>query len=310
MPFTLTDLHIFTELLEDRTLVEVGHSLHLGQPAISKALRAAELTAGFPLIEHVGRRVRLTAAGRQVAEQSRKALEAVEGLDQLADDIRKGRRGLLRLLAANTPGTYILPPLIERFLDRYPYVQVELNVTSASTDWARELQSRYDLGVGPRPIGADEWLLEPLYDDRLRFVVSPLSSLAAQDQVDWSDLTGQALIGPLNRPYWMAFVDHLASRGVRPSRLIPVHGLEAIKQLVEAGAGVGLLYEAAVIRELQEGRLAALDLADPELTHVFYLIQPRGAAGSPILDRFRMFLNEEVRSVLPPRTMVSAAPTV
>ncbi|HZU05675.1 MAG TPA: LysR family transcriptional regulator [Chloroflexota bacterium] len=290
MSFTFVELQILIGLSQGKTLAEIGAELYLGQPAISKILHALELKAGLPLLERHGRKLGLTPAGAEVARAAQAAVAQLQGLERLVETMRAGQSGPLRLAATNTPGNYVLPPIIGEFLQQFPGTQLVLRVVSVEHLWNFLLNEWYDFAIGPLAAHPEGLQLQPLYEDTIVFFVAPRSRLARQPSVSWEAIQQETLIGPFSLPYWAQLFEQLGRRGITLSRCIDLRALEGVKRLVEAGAGIGVLFGAALRREFEEGRLRPLALADPALTQTFCLIQRQDAQLAPIARRFRDFL--------------------
>src|SRR3546814_2953655 len=84
-------LAAFTEIADSGSFTQAALALHLSQPAISKRITTLEQQIGQSLFGRIGRRVRLTDAGRALLPYARKALQDIEdgrrALSQLHDQI-------------------------------------------------------------------------------------------------------------------------------------------------------------------------------------------------------------------------------
>src|SRR6266446_1452284 len=98
--FTLEQLRSFVAVAESEHISRAADSLHLTQAAVTQQVRNFEQAVGVQLLERVGRRVRLTDAGRSLAEACRAALRAVEVIDDSALAMKQLRAGSLHLGAS------------------------------------------------------------------------------------------------------------------------------------------------------------------------------------------------------------------
>ncbi|MEJ7669803.1 MAG: LysR substrate-binding domain-containing protein [Casimicrobiaceae bacterium] len=96
---------------------------------VSVHLRKLTDTIGVTLLEHVGKKVRLTAAGEEVYAACQRLFQTLSELDEAIADIRGLKAGKLRI-ATTTAGEYLLPPLLAEFLKRHPAIEVSLHVTT------------------------------------------------------------------------------------------------------------------------------------------------------------------------------------
>jgi LysR family hydrogen peroxide-inducible transcriptional activator len=278
------------------TVAVIGAALDLGQPSVSRTLHAAEQKAGLALVTRQGRRLALTPAGAEVARAAQAIVAQVRELDTLLAAMRAGTGGPVRLLATLTPASYVLPAVIGEFLQAFPSAQIELQVVTVDEVWSSFLGKPYDLGVVPRAAHPDGVHLEWLYDDPIVFFVGPDSPLAAREQVSLDDFRGETIIGPSTETYWAQIFQELARRGFSIPRQIDLRAAEGVKRLVEVGGGVGVLFGSALKRELAEGRLHALRIADPALSQGFCLAQRESVPLTPVARALRAFLVSHLRA--------------
>jgi|SRR5579862_6757696 len=304
MSLSPTELHIMAGLLQGQTLAEIGDQLYLTQSAVSRALHLAEQKAGVQLLERHGRRLRLTPAGIHLAEQAQAAVTQLSKIDRLIGQMQSGKGGLLRLIGSTAPGNYVIPLAIGEFLRAAPSVEVELRVLPPSDMWQTFLEEGYELaigpiGVGPQPVDRGDLVVEGLYEDEIAFIVNPSSPLAHKEELHWDDIRGETLIGPFGEPYWPQLWEQLTHQGFSAARRVSLLGLEGVKLVVEAGGGIGVLFGAAVRRELAEGRLISLKISDLSLPLSYYMVTRRLRQPRPIVDQFRACLIRSVRDFFP-----------
>ncbi len=271
-------------LLEGFTLSQIGEQLHFNQSTISKVLRTAEHNAAMPLVEHRGRRVQLTGAGVDVAESARLILAQMQGLDQLVQDLQSGQTGRLRIAATMTPAGYVVPGAVAAFRERYPQVEVSLQVVSGSS-WKVLLNEGLDLGIGTRGTAPDGWKATLLYRDPVTFFGPPGSSRLG------------TVIAPWSRPFWRRIDAELLEQGVELGSRMDVQSVSGVKELVEAGCGNGALLRSAVWRELREGRFAEVAVASACVAPPFYLITPDVPHPLDAVEAFGACLRERVEEM-------------
>src|SRR5438132_601294 len=81
---TLDQLHSFTAVAEREHITEAAMALRLSQGSVSAAIHRLEETLGVPLLNRVGRHVRLTDVGRAVRQLAIRTLDAAAEIEQLA----------------------------------------------------------------------------------------------------------------------------------------------------------------------------------------------------------------------------------
>ncbi len=293
-----TELSVLVRLNDGMTQSEAGADLGLEQPSISKILRSAELRVGLPLLQQEGRRSRLTSVGRELALAGAVALRRLSGLDEFVHSLRAGHAGVVRLIASTTPGSYTLPPLLAAFLRANPLAKVEVDVISMTRLWAAFAAGGYDLAIVPLVPFAVDLVAEALYDDPIVFFAAPGAPITQRRHVGLDDLAGETMVGVFSELFWGQIHHDLARRGYAWRRQIDLRSSEAIKRLVEAGMGTGILFESSVATELADGRLVRIPIVDPALVQTFCIVRRAESTESPLARDVRAHLHHALRGVL------------
>jgi len=290
--FTAADLRILARLNDGLTQAEVGAELRLEQASISRLLHAAERRSGLQLLQPDGRRVRLTSVGRELAEVGERALRQLRGLDRFAASLRAGRAGSVRIIASSTPGSYLLPGIVARFLQRNPDVDVELAVETMSELWEQFMSGGFDFAVTPRIAYDADVVVTELCDDPIVLFVAAGTALAGRLSLGCADFADHMLVGKFSDSYWGQITRELGRRGYRFARRIDLRSSEAVKQTVQAGLGIGLLFGSAVREELAEGTLVRLPVADPLLQQRHCIVRRTDTDATPLAQELAAFLRD------------------
>src|SRR5579864_9508153 len=301
MALSLTMLQILVSMADDKTLTQIGAELYLSQSAISKAIRQTESALGLALVEQSGRRLALTPAARLLAEAGRNVLAQLATVDEHVETLRGVQSQRLQVVSSRAPASYILPTLIEQFLELFPDVQIDLDVVGLGKQWGDVLHVPYDIVVGPALDTVVTLDVEPLYREQLIFVVRRDSPFASKLSVTWRELSDVRLVGEFHSPSWKRIQSHLEHEGFEPRRRVEVHGSEVSKQLVEAGAGGAIIREALIWRELLSGYLVRVPVQpNPVFRETVFLGLRRGIQRTGLLADFRSFVVENIERVYPP----------
>jgi DNA-binding transcriptional LysR family regulator len=290
---SLLELQILVALDDDKTLSQIARELYLKHPTISRALHSAERKTGVPLAEHVGRRLRLTSGGVELATHARNMLARYDDLDRMMEDLRDGQAGTVHVLATRTASSYLLPRSIHRFVTAFIHANISLQVATPGEVWQRFREERHDVAVAPRTHdtpGDADWL----FDDQDKLYVNPSSALL--NTAPGAPVHLPTLIAPIAQEPERHVDEHLRRRDVSFGRRLDIRSLEAAKQLVEAGVGAGLFGESTVTRELAEGRLAELSGLHLELSTAWYVAVRLGRRRSPLVDSLVVLLSEDAAS--------------
>ena len=296
MLFDPVDLELLARLDAGHTQAEIGAAMRIDQSAVSKLLRAAEARSGLQLLERDGRRVTLSSTGRELAGKGSVALRQLRTLDEYASALRAGRAGSVRVLASSTPGSYLLPAPIARFMRAFPNSRVDLDVTAMTRLWRDLGAGAHDFAVAPRMVYAGEVEAEPFCDDPIVLFAAPEAALVRAGASDPSLLAGETLVGKFAESYWNQVYRDLGRRGFRFADTIDLRSSEAVKRTVEAGIGVGMLFLSSVQREFDDGTLVRLRIDDPSFAQSYCILQRPGAIATPLARRLIDYLREAFAS--------------
>ena len=92
----LHQLRIFRTVAEHKSYSRAAAELYLSQPGVSQQVRALERSVGLPLIEKVGRRIRLTEAGTELLGYSERIFALLDETRLVMEELSGARRGTVR----------------------------------------------------------------------------------------------------------------------------------------------------------------------------------------------------------------------
>jgi LysR family transcriptional regulator, low CO2-responsive transcriptional regulator len=313
MPISLHQLSVFRAVARHQSFTRAAEELFISQPAVSAHVRELERHYGVELFEAVGRRVRLTEAGRLLEDCADRILGLVEESQRTLDELKGLRRGHLSVGASTIPAAYLLPRELGRFKERYPDVAVALRMGDTHQVLGMVRRGEVEIAVvgdlhearmrGARAHaeGAEasgkpdiEWIQRQHYQsDELVLVVWPRHRWAQEGLPNLSELAHEPFIlrerGSSTREHAEAMLREL---GIWPHSIMEWQSTEAIKQAVEAGLGVSILSDYAVALELESGRLCRVRHPALARRRQFFIVSHQDRRLSPAARTFRDLLME------------------
>src|SRR3954452_17170947 len=146
-------LRLLVEVKRHGSISAAADVCRIGQPSATKHLQTLEAAVGDKLVERHGRASALTEAGEVVALHAQRVLDTLDGMQEELRALRGAERGTLTLGASTTPGSYVLPLLLECVAERPPRVAVD--VVTGSSRWVAERVARGEVSLGLA--GEVEW---------------------------------------------------------------------------------------------------------------------------------------------------------
>jgi molybdate transport repressor ModE-like protein len=268
-------LRLVVELRRHGSISAAAEACRMGQPSATKHLKTLEAALGEKLVQRNGRASGLTEAGEIVALHAQRVLDTLDGMHEELRALRDAERGRLMLAASGTPGSYVLPMLLECFAERHPGVAVD--VVIGSSRWVADRVANRDVSLGLA--GEVDWpdgiVTEPWLHDEVIGIAAP-GSLPATVSLD--DLATKTLLLREHGSSVRAIAERrLARLGYHAAKRWELESSEAIKRSVRAGLGIGFVSRLDVTEELERGELAtfAIDGAEP-IRRTIYLLRADG----------------------------------
>ncbi|WP_440899297.1 LysR substrate-binding domain-containing protein [Actinosynnema sp.] len=149
-------LAVLRFLATDEHLTRAAEHAGVPQPTVSRWLAALGEALGAPVVVRDGRRVRLTRAGRLLAESAERAVAALEAGWRAAAEEVDPERGQVALGFLHLLGRSLVPGLVRGFRDGHPAVRFRLVQDSRQVLLERLADGGVDLAlIAPPPSGAE-----------------------------------------------------------------------------------------------------------------------------------------------------------
>ncbi|MDM7854665.1 LysR family transcriptional regulator [Cellulomonas alba] len=197
------------ELLRDLALhggvVAVAQATHRTPSAVSQQLKVAQRQLGATLVEPDGRGLRLTEAGRVLAECGEDVDVALARVQARWDEFRGATGGTVRVAALPSAATFLLPAVLADLAAAG--IDVTIDDVDVAEDEYAALVSTHHLVIahslaGPTPAGAEGLRTRLLAREPLDIAMAASHRLAADDHVTPSQLADESWIGvPRGYPF-------------------------------------------------------------------------------------------------------------
>jgi DNA-binding transcriptional LysR family regulator len=301
---TTDQLRLFLVIARHRSLSRAAAELNLGPSTVSERLQALEAEVGAPLFERQGRGVTLSAAGQAFKPYAERALEVLQQAQESVRAASHGQRGQVTIAATVTAGAHLLAPALVAFRQAHP--QVEVRVRSAHS-WDAPgllLDGLVELALISGPSLNPNIETVAAFTGRLVIVAGRAhvrDRLAHHVSLD--ELAREAWVVSFWGPASQRFLEQIqAARSDQDGGWTELSPVELVKGMLIAGAGLSLLPEVAVRRELESGELVklALDKSVPRLPpweiSLIRRRQPRPhPAAEALADTLRLYLPKLTR---------------
>jgi DNA-binding transcriptional LysR family regulator len=267
-----------------------AEALGYTQSAISQQISGLERAVGQRLVERPGgrRRIWLTEAGEALLRHADAIVSHVHAAAADVEALSAGRAGRLRVGTYQSVSAKILPPLIQRFRERFPDISLELQEARDDAELYGLLERaelELSFGLLPAPEGPFEAL--ELMRDPYVLVVAADSPLADRAQPPTlAEIAELPLVGfaECRQERWLETT--LQARAAKPNWVFRSDDNTTIQAMAAAGVGAALMPELAV--DAADQRTVAIELGDlvppRRLGIVWHTDRTRSAAAEAFIE--------------------------
>jgi LysR family cyn operon transcriptional activator len=263
----LRQIQYFMAVAKHQNFSRAAEHVHVSQPSLSVQIRGLEQELAARLFDRLGRKVVLTQAGELFRIHAERALLELEQAAHVVHELQGAKRGRLVVGALSTVNSYLITPLVTRFKQRFPDVQLQVHPQPSSDVVTGLLANRLDLGICLLPLAHPQLTVIPLLEERLALVVPP-GMLIGKKRVRMQDLAALPLVlMPVDYCLRRMVEAECAKAGVDPKVVLEMSSPDGILEAVAEGTGATILPELYVRSRLSGGKLQLLELYDPTPCH-------------------------------------------
>ncbi|EKJ9782393.1 LysR family transcriptional regulator [Klebsiella aerogenes] len=292
----LRGMETFVAVVECGSFTGAATRLEMSAVMVGKYIALLEGQLGTRLLERNTRRQSLTDAGRVYFDEARRVLEQVANAERSVERLRLAPAGTLRVSAPVSFGASIIAPLTASFLQAWPEVRVELDLTNRMVDLVDE---GIDLAIRIGDIQRTDLVAKYLAPYRMVICAAPDYLARHGTPQTPADLAGHQC---LSHTVWTARNEWRlpgAAEEVRWKRdaVLRCNDGYALRMAAVAGAGLLLQPEVLLAEDLANGRLVRiLQNYTPEPRPI-HLLWRQDLRPLPKLTRFVEHLLKEVNGI-------------
>ncbi|WBU38535.1 LysR family transcriptional regulator [Homoserinibacter sp. YIM 151385] len=283
----IAQLRAFLAAVDTGTFTAAAARLGVAQPTVSELIRRLESDAGLQFFVRGGRRLVLTAAGRELLPWARRVVDGVDGADETLRAVRGVTAGEASFGVLRNAEHYVLSGLAERFHRAHPGVRVRL-VGQNSVEVAHAVRDGgLEAGLVVLPIDDAGLAVTPLLRDEVVWVTSErgrsrrhmtIERIAQRPLILYDAHYGE------QDPTRRQLAERAQSAGIRLEPAIEVENAATALDLVARGLGETMVATAVTRSPAFGPELHAVGFAEP-LFDVIALVTREHATLSPMTER-------------------------
>ena len=276
MPTDLNALAVFTLVAQQRSFRAAADRLGVTRSAVSQTIGRLEAAMGLALVRRTTRSVSLTEAGERLHAALAPALAEIEAAVESTGDHAAQPRGQIRLAVSSIAERFLAGPLLARFADTHPAVQLDVTVTDEEFDIVAE---GFDAGVRLGEVIEQDMIAVPVSAEQRQIVVAAPAYLARAGAPSHPrELAAFRCIGwraaPQKAPYRWEFTEGGRDFTVAVAPEITTNDMALMIKLALAGGGLTFGMEETFRPYIARGELVPLLEAYCPPFAGFYLYYP------------------------------------
>jgi DNA-binding transcriptional LysR family regulator len=292
----LRDLHVFFTVAQSGSMAKAAAQLGVSTPTVSEAIADLEHGLGVRLFDRSPKGIEPTRYGQALLKRTAVVFDELKQSIKDIEYLEDPASGEIRIACALAIAFTVVPPVLERFTERYPRVVLHFDevTSSAATRDYRELRERkYDLILerGVRWLSeaeeraVDDLNIETLFDDQLVIVAGSENKWATRRRkIDLADLVNEPWI--MQAPHsWNHRVlsDEFRARGLAmPRASLVTLSMSVITHFLAGGRFITAMPRS--VAHFKSLTILPLDL--PSRPWPVNLVTLRNRTLSPVVDRF------------------------
>lgn len=291
---TLRQLQVFTTIARLNSFTRAAEELHLTQPTVSAQIKSLTDAAGLPLFEQIGKKIYLTAAGRELNSATQEIFRSLDHVEMKLAALQGLRQGNLSV-AAITTAKYFVPEVMGKFVKQYPDIDVSITLANRDTILQRLASNSDDLYIlGHNPPTEEGIKAIPFTRNPLYVMAHKNHPLARKRNIGLEQIADEPFIAREPGSGIRDATEKLFARhGLRLNVRMELSSNEAIKHALAGELGVSVLSLHSILWEGSRGPLTMLDVEEFPIERQWHVVFPHGKMLSVVAEEFLRFLHSE-----------------
>jgi DNA-binding transcriptional LysR family regulator len=290
----LKSLQVFCDVVGRRSFSRAADENGISQSGASQMVHHLEDDLGVKLIDRSKRPFVLTPEGQVYYDGCRRLVQKFNALEEEVRTLHEEVEGRVNVASIYSVGLSHMSRFVQDFMRQHPKANVRLEYQHPDRVYEMVRNDSVDLGIVSFPRDSRTVRAIPWRDEPMVFVCAPEHPLAGHSTIALQQLDGESFIGFDDGLRIRTKIDKaLSSHGVNLQYVMEFDNTETIKRAIEINAGVGLLPEPTVSREVTLGTLITRPLGDIKLVRPLGIICRRGAEHGKTAKRFKQLLQNE-----------------
>lgn len=270
-------LKTFVAVTRTRSFRIAAERNFITQPAVSQHIHILEKKLDTVLFERRGKGVALTPAGEAFLPYAQNILKQYEEAQTCVRELDNKFSGTIRIATIYSVGLYELKPVVQKFLKRYPQVNLHIEYQPNAAIYEMVLNRTVDFGMVAFPQKKDGIVAQTFAQGELILAQSPQQRIIRRKTTALKGLNGAKFIAfTSSTPTGKIIQRFFADKKIQPNILHEYDNIELIKSAVVLGLGCALVPLKTILRELKDKALETVDVGGLDIKRPIAVLYPGG----------------------------------
>jgi DNA-binding transcriptional LysR family regulator len=259
---TFHQIRIFSSIARHLNVTRAAGELHISQPSVTYQLKLLQREFGVRLYEKASGGIHLTRQGKLFLADVEPILYQMRAVEEKYSRQKgNGKSRLLTIGGSSGPSASFLPRLAALFRETHPKTEVALRVDNSVVIEELIANSEVEVAVLTTTSACPELVYERCREEELVFF-APAGYPSTSHHSSMTELAAAPLIifkrgktGGLGK-----ILTRMRDRGIALKIGMRCESVEAVKNAVRAGMGVGLLYKDTLTSDIDRGEFEVIRL--------------------------------------------------
>jgi len=289
MNFTLNQLRIFVQIVEEKNITKAAEKLFLTQPAVSIQLKNFQEQFEIPLTEVINKRIYITDFGLEIANAAKLILNEVNEINYKRGLYEGKLTGKLKISVVST-GKYVIPFFLTDFLNENPEVELILDVSNRESVIGNLEANEVDFVLLTRLPNHLEIEAIELMKNKLVMVGAKGSNTEFQSSLRNEKNKKRYIFRELGSETRQAMENYLKHEQIMAQKTLTLTSNEAVKQAVISGMGYSIVPLIGINNELVSGQLEIIKAKNLPILTTGNIVHLKQKKLSPVAKAYKNFL--------------------
>lgn len=289
----LNQLEYFRTLAYTNHFTQAARMISVSQPALSRSIAKLERELGVALFHRVGKTIRLTQYGQLFLIHVERVLQEIANGKQAIANLAEPDQGVVNLSFLHSLGSYLVPPLLSKFREKYPKIQFRLNQSNSAYLTKELIDGDADLCLCSTLMTTETLGWISLGTEELFIIVPSRHPLATRNSIQLREIEQEPFV-TFKPMYGLRLLadQFFETASIRPNITFEGDEIMTVAGLVDANLGVALIPRIPGLTHLN---IAFLSVDSPTCSRPLGMAWNTHKFFSPAAKKFQRFVIETFR---------------